>query len=60
MKCPSCSNELFVDHVSPMPDGGTKYFYACINPQCSNYRKTFSPSGDEAETQIKQRKDNTL
>lgn len=43
MDCPRCSKELLIDHV----DENGKYFYVCMNPQCSEYRRAFNPSTDE-------------
>ena len=52
MKCPKCKNETFLDHVEKW-EGLDKYFYVCVNPQCTEHRKDFSPSGEEAEMKIK-------
>lgn len=52
MKCPKCKNETFLDHVEKW-EGLDKYFYVCVNPQCTEHRKAFSPSGEEAEMKIK-------
>ena len=51
MKCPQCNSETFVDHITQSGDT-TTYFYACVNPKCSEYRKAYTPTGDTAEAQI--------
>lgn len=50
MDCHKCDKELLIDHV----DKDGKYFYVCMNPNCSEYRKAFNPSTDDkAEAEIK-------
>ena len=39
MDCPKCSRELFIDRVD---EGGT-YWYVCMNPRCTEYRRAFNP-----------------
>lgn len=43
MDCPKCGKELLIDSV----DKEGRYFWVCMNPNCSDYRKAFNPSSDE-------------
>lgn len=50
MNCPKCNAELFVDRM----DGDGKFWYACLNPACPDFRRAFQPStGDVTEASIK-------
>lgn len=53
MNCPRCDKQLALDHV----DKEGKYFYVCMNPKCSEYRRAFNPSTQEVkESEIKPRR----
>lgn len=52
MNCPQCNNETYIDHVT-VNDGVTTYAYVCMNPKCQDYKKAYTLSGAETETQIK-------
>ena len=52
MKCPSCNNETFIDHVTKVGET-TTYTYVCVNPKCPEYKKAFTLTGGETKTQIK-------
>lgn len=56
MLCPKCNQtELILDRV--IKDGDNeKFVYVCLNPQCPDYRKAFSPSGEHADTTIQEKK----
>ena len=50
MDCPKCNKELLIDSV----DKDGKYFYVCMNPTCTEYRRAFNPSSEETkESEIK-------
>jgi hypothetical protein len=56
MQCSKCDGELLIDHV----DGDGKYYYVCMNKNCTEYRKAFNPStGVETEANIKPMDKNT-
>ena len=51
MDCTKCGKELLIDHVDP--ENG-KYYYVCLNPSCTEYRRAFNPSTNEkVEAKIK-------
>lgn len=53
MKCQSCNNEMYVDHTELSEDGKVdKYVYACVNPQCRDYRRAMTLTGEETKTKI--------
>ena len=50
MRCPKCSRELLIDRV----DESGMYWYTCINPRCTEYRRAFNPgSGAVSQATIK-------
>jgi hypothetical protein len=56
MECPKCDKQLMLDHVDTSDDRET-YYYVCMNPRCSEYRKAFNPSsGVTVEAKIKPKK----
>lgn len=57
--CPNCKNELMVDHTSKRYEEGAEiisYYYTCLTPQCSNYRKIINGSGEGKEATIQEKK----
>lgn len=55
MKCHQCSNELYIDHVEKSEDGRIEtYVYVCMNPQCSEYRKAQTLTGETAACEIRE------
>ena len=51
MLCPKCRSELLLDHV--VQRGDTKdFYYACINPQCSERGTAFKPTGETTKSTI--------
>lgn len=51
MKCQRCNSELLLDHV--VEKGDTKeYYYACVNPRCSERGKAFKPTGETRASTI--------
>ena len=57
MDCPNCNSEVFIDRV----DDTGRYWYVCLNPRCSEYRKAFNPaSGAVSEPKIQEMKVETV
>lgn len=53
MKCQRCSNEMYIDHTEKSADGLLeKYSYVCVNPQCRDYRRAMTLTGEEVASQI--------
>lgn len=53
MDCPKCDRELLIDRM----DENGLYWYTCINPNCTEYRKAFNPSsGVVSEASIQPKK----
>lgn len=53
-QCSECKSEMMLDHVK-VKDGKTTMYYACVNPNCTQQGKAFTPTGKESESQIKKR-----
>jgi hypothetical protein len=56
MECPKCDKQLMLDHVDTSGNTQT-YYYVCMNPKCTEYRKAFNPaSGATVESKIQPKK----
>jgi hypothetical protein len=53
MFCPQCNFETFIDHVE-QSESTTTYVYVCMNPKCPAYKRSFTLTGAEMETQIQE------
>ena len=53
-KCSECGSEMLLDHVEEK-DGISTFWYACVNPQCTERGKAYSATGKETESTIKER-----
>lgn len=51
-RCSECGNEMIIDHISET-DNITQFYYTCVNPKCTEFRKAYTPMGDESEAQVK-------
>jgi hypothetical protein len=45
---------MLLDKIS-RKDGVETFFYACVNPECKECGKAYSPTGEETESTIKER-----
>ena len=51
-RCSVCQGDMFIDHVSEK-DGVNVIYYACINPDCKERGKAYSATGQETQSQIR-------
>lgn len=52
-RCSECGSEMLLSHVTEK-DGIKTYYYACVNPNCSEKNKAYSATGSETESMIKE------
>ena len=51
-QCSECGMEMLLDHVKESGDTKT-FYYACVNPNCKERGKAYTPTGSEAQSTIK-------
>lgn len=50
-ECSECGSEMLLDRV--VEKGGEKtFYYACVNKDCKEVGKSFTPSGKETKSTI--------
>lgn len=53
-KCSECGNVMLLDRVVET-DGTKEFYYACVNPNCKEKGKSYTHSGIESQSTIKDR-----
>ncbi len=51
-QCSACKGEMFLDHVEER-EGIKTMYYSCVNPNCKEFGKAYSLTGQEKDAQIK-------
>lgn len=53
-RCSECGSEMLLDRVVTKGDTQRMY-YTCVNPNCKERGKAYSPNGEESQSSIKER-----
>lgn len=51
-RCSECGSEMIIDHVS-ITDNIKQFYYVCVNPNCTEKGKAYTPTGSESESRVK-------
>lgn len=53
-QCSECHSEMLLDRVVEK-DAIKTFYYTCVNPNCREHGKSYTATGNEAESKIRER-----